>query len=152
MKKKIIVDLDVVTLAVWDKKDEAKLIEKIKSGVFDMAVPYIILEHLSKWSYRKLAIEISSFYEKYSYKIVTAQNILEKTKEMNLDYGTLLMQLIDIGVKEEDVILVIIASIFDMDHLITFNRKHLKNNEKEINEVLRKNGIKTIKIALPSEL
>ena len=152
MKKKIIVDLDVVTLAFWDKKDEAKLIERIKGGKFDMVVPYILLEHLSKWNYRKLAEEISGFYEKYSSQIITAQNILEKTKERGIEYGNLLMKLINIGVKEEDVILVIIASIFHIDYLITFNRKHLKNNENKINEVLKKNGIKTVKIVLPSEL
>ena len=56
------------------------------------------------------------------------------------------------GVKEEDVVLVVISSIFDIDYLVTFNRKHLKSKEKEINEVLRKNGIKCIKIILPSEL
>jgi len=152
MKKKIIVDLDVVTLAFWDKKDEAKLIERIKGGKFDMVVSYILLEHLSKWNYRKLAEEISGFYEKYSSQIITAQNILEKTKEGSIEYGNLLMKLINIGVKEEDVILVIIASIFHIDYLITFNRKHLKNNENKINEVLKKNGIKTVKIVLPSEL
>lgn len=152
MKKKIIVDLDVVTLAFWDKKDEAKLIERIKGGKFDMVVPYILLEHLSKWNYRKLAEEISGFYEKYSSQIITAQNILEKTKERGIEYGNLLMKLINISVKEEDVILVIIASIFHIDYLITFNRKHLKNNENKINEVLKKNGIKTVKIVLPSEL
>ncbi len=30
--KKITVDLDVTTLAFWDKKDEAKLIERIKGN------------------------------------------------------------------------------------------------------------------------
>lgn len=152
MNKKIIVDLDVVTFAFWDRKDEVKLIERIKGGKFDMAVPYILLEHLSKWKYRKLAEEISGFYEKYSYQIITAQNILDKTTEMQIEYGKLLFELISIGVKEEDVVLVIVSSIFEINYLVTFNRKHLKNNEKEINEVLRKNGLKAVRIDLPSEL
>ena len=152
MKKKIILDLDVVTLAYWDKKDEAKLIEKIKDGVFAMVTPYIILEHLVKWNHRKLAEEMASFYEKYSSQIITAQNILEKTNELNIEYGKLLFELVNIGVKEEDVILVIVSSIFEIDHLVTFNRKHLKNNEKEINKVLGKNGLKNVKITVPSEL
>ncbi len=152
MKKKIIIDLDVVTVAFWDNKDDAKLLERVKGGKFSMITPYILLEHLSKWNYRKLADEIASFYEKYSDQIVTAQNILNKTTEANVEYKELLAELVNIGVKEEDVVLVIIASIFAVDYLVTFNRKHLKSKEKGINEVLKKNGIRIIKIALPSEL
>ena len=151
-KTKIIVDLDVVTLAFWDKKDEAKLIEKVKSGLYSMTTPYILLEHLSKWSYRKLAEQIASFYEVYSSQIISAQNILDKTNEIDIDYKKLFAELLKVGVKEEDIILVIIAGIFDIDYLVTFNRKHLKNNETKINEVLKKNGIKAIKIVQPSEL
>ena len=151
-KKKIIVDLDVVTLAFWDKKDEAKLIEKVKGGLFFMTTPYILLEHLSKWNYRKLAEEIEKFYQTYSSDIVTAQNILDKTNEINVDYSKLLMELIGVGVKEEDVILVVVCGIFSLNFLVTFNRKHLKNNEAKINDVLRKYGIKTIRIVQPSEL
>lgn len=151
-KKKIIVDLDVVTIAFWDKKDESKLIEGIKSGRFAMLTPYIILEHLSKWNHRKLADEIARFYEVYSFQITTAQNILDKADDKYIEYRKLLMELVGIGVKEEDVVLVIVASIFDADYLVTFNRKHLKNNEVKINEVLKKNGLKAIKIVLPSEL
>ena len=152
MKKKIIVDLDVITLAFWDKKDEAKLIGRIKDGRFIMVTPYIILEHLSKWNHRKLAEEIASFYEVYSFQTVTAKKILDKTKDMQIEYRRLLFELVNIGVKEEDVVLVIISSIFDVDYLVTFNKKHLRNKEKEINEALRKNGIRTIKIVFPEEL
>ena len=152
IKKKILIDLDVVTLAFWDKKDEAKMIEKIKGGMFFMVTPYILLEHLSKWSYKQLADEITHFYEAYSSQIITAQNILEKVTALGIEYRGLLMELVNIGVKEEDVVLVIISSIFDVDYLITFNRKHLKSKEKEINEVLKRNGINCVKIAMPSEL
>jgi len=48
--------------------------------------------------------------------------------------------------------LVIIASIFDADYLVTFNRKHLKNNEVKINNVLQKYELRTIKIVLPDEI
>ncbi|MBI2508090.1 hypothetical protein HYV89_04000 [Candidatus Woesearchaeota archaeon] len=150
--KKVIIDLDVVTLAFWDKKDGAKLIERIKANEFEMISPYILLDHLSKWDYRKLAEEIREFYEKYSSEIITARNLLEKTEEINIEYYKILNELISIGVKEEDVVLVIISSLFNVDNLITFNRKHLKNKEKEIGEVLKRYGIKTIQIKLPSEV
>ena len=55
-------------------------------------------------------------------------------------------------VKEEDTILVIFTSIFNLDYLVTFNRKHLRNKEQIVNEVLKKHGIKPIKIVLPSEI
>lgn len=151
-KPRILLDLDVLTLAFWDKKDEGNVIKRVGEGEFFLLTPYIILEHLSNWNYRKLANEISSFYEVYSSQIVTTKNILDKTKEMHVDYKKLFLQLVEIGVKEEDVVLVIVSSIFDADFLVTFNRKHLRSKEKEINGVLRKNGIKTIKIALPSGL
>ena len=47
----------------------------------------------------------------------------------------MLVELVDIGVKEEDVILVIASSIFEVDYLVTFNRKHLKSKEREINNI-----------------
>ena len=61
-------------------------------------------------------------------------------------------KLLSKGVKEEDAVLVIIASIFEIDHLVTYNRKHLRNKEIEINDVLSQNGLKTIKIRLPDEI
>jgi len=146
------IDLDVTTLAFWDKKDEAKIIEKVKDNVFILITPYILTEHLSKWNHKKLAEEITKFYEKYSFHIVTAQDILDKTEEIGIEYRKLLFELINIGVKEEDAVLVIVSSIFDVNYLVTFNRKHLKSKEKDINKVLRKNGIRTIKIVEPSEL
>ena len=150
-KKKIILDLDVATLAFWDKKDEAKLIERIKNNEIMMITPYIILEHLAKWNHKKLSEEITIFYEKYSSEIITAQNLLNKMENLEVEYEELLAELVKEGVKEEDVILVIICSVFEVDYLVTFNRKHLKNKEKGINGVLKKNGLKSIEIKLPSE-
>ena len=54
--------------------------------------------------------------------------------------------------KKEDSVLVFVASLFNIDYLITFNRKHLKNNRDKINEVLKKNGLRTIKIVEPNEI
>ena len=59
---------------------------------------------------------------------------------------------IKINIKPEDAFLVLITSIFDINYLITFNRKHLKNNENKINEVLKRNGLKIIKIVEPNEI
>ena len=80
------------------------------------------------------------------------QNILNKIEGIGIEYGKLLFELVGKGVKEEDAILVIVSSIFDVEYLVTFNRKHLKSKENAINQVLGKNGLKTIKVSEPSEL
>lgn len=137
--KKAIVDLDVLTYAFWDKKDESQIIEKIMRGKPAMITPYILLDHLSKWNYRQLAEKIAGFYSRYSIQIATAQNMLEKMPAGQ--YSDLLSKLIEKGVKEVDVILVIIASLFRVDCLLAYNRKHLRNKVNGINEVLSKKWI-----------
>lgn len=153
MVKKIIIDLDVVTVAEWDShKSSINFIDRIKKGEFYVITPYILLEHLSNWKYKKLALRIEHFYNLYSKEIISAKNVLEKLTGININREELTNELLSIGVKEEDTVLVIVASIFEVDYLITHNRKHLKSKEKEINEVLSKNGLKTINIMLPDEI
>ena len=108
-KNKILVDLDVVTVAFWDNKELAiKFLNRIKSEEFTLYTPFIITDLVAKWKHESLRNNIINFYEVYS--------------DFNLDY------------------------------LVTFNRKHLRDKEQIINEVLKKYGIKTIKIVLPSEI
>lgn len=152
-KKKIIVDLDVVTVAEWDSnKNALNFTKRVKKGEFDLTTPYILLEHLSNWNHKELASKIEHFYNLYSKVIISAQNMFSKLKEISVDRKSLTGELLSKGVKEEDAVLVLVTSIFEIDYLITFNRKHLKNKEKAINEVLTKNGLKTIKIRLPDEV
>jgi len=54
-----------------------------------------------------------------------------------------------IGVKDEDAFLVLAASAENLDYLVTFNRKHLTNNESKINELLRRYKLNEIKIVMP---
>lgn len=39
-----------------------------------------------------------------------------------------------------------------IDFLITFNRKHLRNKEEEINKILIKEGLRTVKIVGPEKI
>ena len=152
-RKKVIVNLDVVTVAEWDSKREAiQFINRIKKEEFNLFTPYILLEHLSKWKHKNLVSKIEHFYRIYSKTIISAQNVLDRINEIRVNRNKLTNELLEIGVKEEDAILVVITSIFGIDYLVTFNRKHLKNKEVKINEVLKKNGLKTIKIYLPDEI
>ena len=56
------------------------------------------------------------------------------------------------GVKEEDALLVVISAIFELDAIVTYNRKHLHINKDRINEILRRHGLNEISILLPSGL
>jgi uncharacterized membrane protein len=76
----------------------------------------------------------------------------ERIRQLNIDDKAIIQSLRKSGVKEEDALLVLFASIFDSDCLVTFNRKHLKSKWKIINEVLRSYGIRAIKIVLPYEI
>ena len=152
-KKKILTDLDVVTVAFWDKKEMAiKFLERIKSEEFVLYTPFIITDLVAKWKHERLRSEILSFYETYSDEVITTKAYLEKIEEIKLDDKQLSRDLLHHTVKEEDTILVIFTSIFNLDYLVTFNRKHLRNKERMINGVLKKHGIKPIKIVLPGEI
>jgi len=151
--KKIMIDLDVVTVAEWDSdKDAINFTERVKAGEFQMHVPYTLLELLDNWEYKELASKIEHFYMLYSKTIISAQDSLDKLKEIGVDRKELVDELLAKNVKEEDAMLVIITSIFGIDYLITYNRKHLKDKEEEINEVLNKNGLGAIKVRMPNEV
>ena len=155
-KKKIIVDLDVTTVAKWDKGENGdlgrKFIIRVEKGEFDMLTPYIILDLINEWKHTALVKEIREFYDIYSQNIISVINLEEKIIKLNVDMKALTSDLKSYYIKDEDIILVIIVSIFDADYLVTFNRKHLKNNEVKINNVLQKYKLRTIKIALPDEI
>ena len=152
LARKILIDLDVLTLAFWDKKDPTGIVKRISKGEFDMFTPYILFEHLSQWDHKSLAFEIADFYQRFSSSIVTAKNLFERLEELKIDYKAILFELLSKDVKEEDAVLVVVSSVFDIDFLVTYNKRHLKNRQPEINEVLKKNGLKTIRIVSPEEL
>jgi len=56
---KVLIDLDVVTIALWEKKDERKenalnFIKEIKNKNFFVVTPFSLLEIIAKWKYMKL--------------------------------------------------------------------------------------------------
>ena len=56
------------------------------------------------------------------------------------------------GIKREDAALVLVASLFSFDYLVTFNRMHLKNKKEESNKILKEWKLPTIQILGPEEL
>ena len=156
MKKKIIIDLDVVTVAKWDKSDNGdlgrKFIIRVEKKEFEMLTPYIIFDLISEWKHKSLSKEIREFYDIYSKDIISVINLEDKIIELNVDRKALTSDLKFYDIKDEDIILVIITCIFDIGYLVTFNRKHLKNNEVKINNTLQKHRLRSIKIVLPNEV
>ena len=53
MKKKILIDLDIVTVGKWDRGkygDMArKLMKRIRNKEFELVTPFYIIEYLVKW-------------------------------------------------------------------------------------------------------
>ena len=57
-----------------------------------------------------------------------------------------------IDIKDEDGLLIFVASLFKLDYLVTFNRKHLRNRNTKINEILKECGLNEIDIIGPDEI
>ena len=80
------------------------------------------------------------------------QNLKKLIEDKNINEIILVEVIKKEGVKEEDVLLVIVTTLMDLDFLVTLNRKHLKNKEEDINAILSKHGLKKIKIISPEEI
>ncbi|MBI2576873.1 hypothetical protein HYV84_06660 [Candidatus Woesearchaeota archaeon] len=155
-KKIVLVDLDVVTVAFWDKSENAdkgrSLLGQIARGEVAMATPHYLLSHLEKWRHITLKEKIENYYLKNSRVMLTNEDVDERVAKVGLDDKKLLRELQAHGIKEEDAFLVMVSSIFSLDCLVTFNRVHLRKNENTINEVLQKYGIQPIRIVGPEQV
>lgn len=154
---KLLVDLDVVTVALWEKEDgrkenAIKFINRIKNNEFFVITPFSLLELIAKWKYVSLKDDIEEFYIKQSKQILSNKDVDKKIEFMNIDDIKILKELEKKGVKEEDALLVLITSIFNIDYLVTLNRRHLRNKCNIIKEVLKENGLRIIKIVSPEEI
>ncbi len=152
--KRIVIDLDVITVYLWDNDARAvharHFVEKTKQGAFKVIVPYTLIELAEKWKYADLRERVLDFYRNSGIEI-RAEDVKQKLEDSGVNDKELVIRLVSIGVKEEDAALVMIASLF-ADCLVTFNRKHLRNKEKEINKVLKSFGLMTIGICSPQEV
>lgn len=155
-KKKVIIDLDVVTVAKWDKSENGdlsrKLLNRIEKGEFIVYTPYTLFGLLDKWHHKRLKNEIKGFYDLYSTEVVTAQKVSAEIDKQAVDESLLTKELMFHHIKEEDIGLILITSLFKIDFLITLNRKHLHNKKEIINNVLQKYKLPAITIALPGEI
>ena len=148
--------MDVVTVGKWDAGKYGdiarKLLKRVDGKEFDLITPFYLIEYLIKWRNIQLKEKIEEFYLKESTKLLSNEDVDIKIEEVGIDDRKLLSELKNHNVKEEDAFIVMVTSIFNLDYLVTFNRIHLKNKKEAINEVLKKHGLKTIKIAGPEEV
>ncbi|MBI3051818.1 hypothetical protein HYY74_05170 [Candidatus Woesearchaeota archaeon] len=153
---KVMIDLDVVTVAAWGKSGQdtqsaRRFLGRVANGEFEVYTPFFLFELLSKWNYTALVEEIKDFYIKNTATFLTNEEIDARFTDNGIDDARILLELEKNGVKDEDAFLVLVASAFNLS-LITFNRKHLKNKKERINEVLVINGLSTTEIIGPEEI
>ena len=155
IKRKIVIDLDVITVGMWDKgvngDNSRRLILRVKNKEFYLIVPTLLLELVKKWDNKALKTKIENFYLNNSDEPVERLKIIEEIVSKGIDFEELFQRFISIKVKEEDITLIFVSSLRDAA-LITFNRVHLKNKEEEINGILSEYGLKAIKITSPEQI
>ena len=155
MKKRILVDIDVVAVAEHyvndnDHKIAKPFTKRVKSGEFEIYTTHAMLDLIELWSSGPIKRKIISFYKSYSY-IIPAIEIEAKSNEMRIKLEEIVDKLSKKGVKPEDAALAVITSLFSLT-LVTLNRKHLRSKRDEINKILKEQNLNEIKILLPSEI
>jgi len=155
IKRKMAIDLDVVTIGKWDKGKQGdysrKFMVRVKRKEFYIITPTLLLELVRKWKHENLKIQIEEFYLKNSDEFVERLQIIGEIISKEIDFEEIFRKFIDVGVKEEDITLILASSLRDAI-LITYNRVHLKNKEEEINEILSEYDLKAIKIISPERI
>jgi hypothetical protein len=154
VKRKILIDIDVVAVAEHYIKDKdypmsKSFINRIKSGEFEIYATHSLLELVEKWRREKIKEKVLEIYRTYSY-IIPAIEIETRSKQKNVVFEKIVEKLSKIGVKKEDGALAVV-SLFGLI-LITLNRKHLRNKREEINKILKEVNLDGIDILLPNEI
>jgi hypothetical protein len=156
LKKKISIDLDVVTVGLWKKRDPRKqealeMLERIKNKEFFIISLTSLLKLPEKWKDKLLAKQVIEYYFAHTDKHTDDVEIFDGLKRKKINVEELISEFSKKKIKYEDVFLVLACSLDDAI-LITMNRKHLRGNEKIINGILEEFGLKKIKIRYPHEL
>ena len=89
-KKKVLIDLDIVTVNLWDRKGENKkiasdFVKKIGKKYFLVITPFSLLETVAKWKYNALKDDIEEFYIKNSDQILSNKDVDKKMVELKIN-------------------------------------------------------------------
>jgi len=132
-----------------DKKTRAMdLIREVKAGKRELYTPSTLMDIVTSWKIEYLRKKIKKFFAVYSTEIVSAERINKIASNIGIDANILKDKFVEIGIKEEDSFLVIIASLLDLE-LKTFNKKHLISKRTEINKILKESNLNEISISEP---
>jgi len=157
MKKKIIIDLDVVTIGVWKKADprkeeSLKFMTRVKAKEFEVIMLSSTLNLLDKWKYTELSKVIRDFYVENTDLFLDEIEIFEFLNKQKINSAVIIDTLLKKGIKREDILLILACVTTNADYLVTLNRRHLKNNADLINSVLTYYKLRRIKVVHPNEI
>lgn len=152
MTPKILIDLDVFTKAVWDKKEGAnEFLDAVRSE-FSVVTPVAILFYIIRnWRYKKLVDRIFNKMDKLTtFYVGVAQTNLKSVRLTNLPLRILTRRLSrSAQISEEDAGIAVYATINEADFLATYNRRHLKRNEHAIKEFFKNYNLRAPDILVP---
>jgi len=138
--KKVLIDLNVYIAAEWGKKKEAiEFLGKVRK--YNVITPVLILFYiLRNWKYRKLVDKIFNVVDKVTTTYVgTAQTNLKSIQLVNLPLRIFARRISKtVGIPLDDARLIACAVLNEAEFLVTYDKKHLKNKEKEIVDFLKK--------------
>lgn len=157
---KVIVDLDVVTIARWYEKRDPRLtssqkfMKRVERGEFSLEVPDTFLEILRLWDHGELAKRIKSWYEANAKLIIPSgkaiKSIATKTR---LNEETLIEKFAsEADMKKEDAFLVLIGASSRTAYIVTWNKTHLRDKREKIEQIGKRLGLKIPKIVFPTEI
>jgi predicted nucleic acid-binding protein len=156
---KAVVDIDVFTVALWDKQDERKeaaeeFLDRIEDGEVELYLPLLLFQQIHDWKHNELATRIAKFQFRHSEELVDVRELENSIED---ESGKLVSEVLDRAseqlpdVKESDLNLVLYASSLEVD-LVTFDRKHLLDRKDDINRFLEDQGLPEVRISSPEDL
>ena len=156
-RKRILIDLDVVTVALWDKRDERRnvalnFIERINNKEFEVITLSSTLNLVDKWRHLTLGNSIKQFYIENTSHFIDEIEILEYLQRHKISSNQIIDEILSYNIKREDVMLILACISTKVKFLVTLNRKHLKGKVKEINKVINNYKLPDINIVYPNEI
>ena len=156
-RKKIIIDLDVVTIGIWKKADERRtealhFMKRAENKEFEVVMLSSTLNLVEKWNNRELSTSIRDFYSKNTDHFIDDLEVSNFLRKRKVSASVIIDEFSKKGIKREDILLILACVAIKADYLVTLNRRHLKNNTKAINQILEKNSLHKIKVVQPNEI
>ena len=157
---KVIVDLDVVTIAKWYRKRDRRLessqkfLERVERGEFFLAVPDTFLEILRLWEYGELSRSIRSWYEANARFVIPSGEAVKKVAVKTGFSEEVLIEkfALEANMKKEDAFLVLIGTGSEIAYIVTWNKAHLRDKREKIEQIGARFGLRVPRIIFPTEI